>query len=182
MTDPAMPRARSTDKRYFGVFEGLVTDVKDPENEGRVKLTYPWFHEDMESDWAPVLQFFAGPSHGSFFIPEVGSLVLCACRHGDLRLAYVLGCLYNGLDKPFSNHVRRREIASTKGHRVAMYDSDGDSKGAIVIEAAGGSKITVSSTGHVVISATGALTLEAPVIRFRGDGYDRVLTPMNAPL
>lgn len=182
MNDASMSRARSTDKRYYGVVEGLVTQVDDPAGEGRVKVTYPWFDEKMESDWAPVLQFFAGPKHGSFFVPEKKSLVLCACRHGDLRLPVIMGGLYNGKDKPTSDHVRRREIASVQGHRIAMYDSNGDSKGAVVIEAAGGSRITISSTGHVVISAKGALTLEAPIISFRSNGFTRVLTPKNEPV
>ena len=50
-----------------------------------------------------------------FFVPEVKSLVLCACRHGDLRKPVVLGGLYNGKDKPRSDHVRKREIASGWG-------------------------------------------------------------------
>lgn len=178
----AMPRSRSTDKRYYGVFEGIVSDVKDPENEGRIKVKYPWFDDDMESEWSPVIQLFAGPDHGAFFIPVVGSLVLCSCRHGDLRKPVVLGGLYNGKDKPHSDHVRKRQIASEKGHKITMLDSDGDSAGALILEDASGCKITLSSTGHVVIKAMGALTLEAPTITFKGEGYRRVLSPNNNPL
>ncbi|MBN9419597.1 MAG: hypothetical protein BGN99_09125 [Alphaproteobacteria bacterium 65-37] len=176
------PRSRSTDQRFYGVFEGIVTSVEDPLNEGRVKLTFPWFHDKMESELAPVMQFFAGPDHGSFFVPEVGSLVLCAARHGDLRHPIVIGCLYNGKDKPNSDHVRKREIASVNGHKLTMIDSNGDSAGGVILEDASGCKVILSSTGHVVIKAVGALTLEAPHIRFRGAGFNRVLTLNNNPI
>lgn len=178
----AQPRSRTADNRFYGTFEGIVTRTDDPEGEGRVKVTYPWFNKKMESEWAPVMQFFAGPGHGSFFVPVEGSLVLCSCRHGDLRKPVIVGGLYNGEDKPNSDHVRRREIASENGHRLAMYDSKGDSKGAIVLEDSSGCKITLSSTGHVVIKACGALTFDAPIIRFKGKGYNRVLTPKNDPV
>lgn len=177
-----MPRSRTTDQRFYGVFEGLVTRVDDPLNEGRVKLTYPWFNEKMESDWAPIMQFFAGPKHGSFFIPEQHSLVLCAARHGDLHKPVVLGGLYNGKDKPHSDHVRKREIASVNGHKITFIDSNGSSKGGIVIEDASGSKVILSSTGDVTIKAQGSLTLEGAAIRLRGIGYNRVVTPNNNPV
>ena len=57
----SQPRSRSTDKRYYGVAEALVTDVR---NDGMVKVTYPWFNDQMESEWCRVMQFFAGPDHG----------------------------------------------------------------------------------------------------------------------
>ncbi|MDJ0653692.1 MAG: phage baseplate assembly protein V [Xanthomonadales bacterium] len=177
-----IPRSRSTDRRYYGVFEGIVSNVDDPENEGRVKVKYPWFNEDMESEWSPVAQFFAGSDHGSFFIPELKSLVLCCCRHGDLRKPVIIGGMYNGKDKPHSDHVRKRQIASERGHKLTMIDSKGDSAGALVLEDASGCKITLSSTGHVVIKACGALTFDAPIITFRGKGYTRVLTPNNNPV
>jgi hypothetical protein len=45
------PRSRSTDRRYYGVVEAIVTDVNDPEREGRVKVRYPWFDDRTVSDW-----------------------------------------------------------------------------------------------------------------------------------
>jgi uncharacterized protein involved in type VI secretion and phage assembly len=181
-----VPRSRTTDRRFYGVFEGIVTNVEDPAKEGRVKLNFPWFDEKMESEWAPVLQFFAGPEHGSFFIPEQKSLVLCAARHGDLRKPIVLGGLYNGKDKPRSDHVRKRVIASVNGHKLTMIDSNGDSAGGVVLEDASGCKVILSSTGHVVIKAVGALTFMAPQVRFCGleedPPFNRVMVRNKNPL
>ena len=176
------PRARAMDQRFYGVFEGIVTDVDDPLKEGRVKLNFPWFDEKMESEWAPVLQFFAGPTHGSFFVPEKHSLVLCAGRHGDLRKPVVLGGLYNGKDKPASDHVRKRVIASVNGHKLTMVDSHGDSAGGVILEDASGCKVVLSATGDVVIKAVGTLTFMAPQIRFNGPGTNRVVMHGQNPV
>ena len=69
-------RSRSTDQRYYGVAEAIVTDVNDPEKEGRVKLRYPWFDDQTVSDWCRVRQLYAGNGYGTFFVPEVGDEVL----------------------------------------------------------------------------------------------------------
>jgi hypothetical protein len=49
-----------------------------------------------------------------------------------------------------------------------MIDSNGDSKGGVILEDASGNKIILSSTGHMVIKAVGALSIEAPHIRLNG--------------
>lgn len=172
------PRSESTDQRFYGMLVAIVTNVADPLHEGRVKVSYPWFSDIMESDWAPVMQFFAGPSHGSFFVPEVGTSVIVAAQHGHLNDPIVIGCIYNGKDKPVSDHVRKREIASVNGHKLTMIDSNGDNAGGVILQDAGGSKIVLSSTGHVVIKAKGALSLEAPHIRLNG----RVLSNNKNPI
>ena len=74
LTSPA--RSRSTDNRFYGVAEGLVEDNADPEREGRIKVCFPWFSGEMVSEWCRVLQFYAGPGYGAYFVPEVGDEVL----------------------------------------------------------------------------------------------------------
>ena len=95
-----VPRSLSTDQRYYGVYEALVSDVNDPANEGRVKIKMPWFDEQMETEWCRVRQFYAGNGYGAFFVPEVGDEVLIAFIQGDMRQPIILGGLYNGNDKP----------------------------------------------------------------------------------
>jgi len=34
--------ARGAATRWFGVYPALVSDIKDPDNQGRVKVTLPW--------------------------------------------------------------------------------------------------------------------------------------------
>src|SRR5262245_64193000 len=93
-----MPRSRSTDQRYYGVAAARVTYVNYTQELGRVKLKFPWFDQNMETEWCRVRQFYAGNQYGAFFIPEVGDEVLVSFIHGDMRLPIILGGLYNGKD------------------------------------------------------------------------------------
>src|SRR6266536_1231299 len=82
-----------------GVAVAQVTDVRDPDDLGRVKLKFPWMSDTFVSDWARVLQPGAGPQRGGVVLPEVNDEVLVAFEHGDLRRPYVVGGLYNGVDQ-----------------------------------------------------------------------------------
>jgi uncharacterized protein involved in type VI secretion and phage assembly len=122
-----MPRAQSTDKRYFGVVEALVVDVFDPEKEGRVKVQFPWFDEDMVTEYCRVCQLYAGNGYGALFVPEVGDEVLVSFIHGDMRLPVILGGLYNGKDKPSSSRQKTKDqklIRTKAGHEVVFDDHD----------------------------------------------------------
>ena len=174
------PRSRSTDQRYYGVAEGLVTNVDDPQKLGRVKLKFPWFDAEMESEWCRVRQFYAGNNYGAFFIPEVGDEVLVAFIHGDMRLPIILGGLYNGKDKPPSfreGTSKDEKLIRTKGeNEILMVDSNG--KKEIRIKTAGGqtvdledasNKITIkTATGQSIIIEPGKITLEATQIILSG--------------
>ncbi|MGB5253758.1 MAG: phage baseplate assembly protein V [Sedimenticolaceae bacterium] len=170
------PRSRSTDKRFYGVLEGIVTRVR---NDGMAKVEFPRFDPLMESEWCRVLQFFAGPGHGAFFMPRVESEVLVAFIQGDMRYPVILGGLYNGVDLPpgtgedFDTHVRNLRIQSFAGSLLSFLDPEkkGD-PAAVVLQDAGGNRITLSTTGAVTIEAKGVLSFKAPHISINGRPVD----------
>ena len=63
----------------------IVTDIKDPEELGRVKVKFPSLADDYESDWARVVLPGAGEDTGLVFLPDVDDEVLVAFEHGDMR-------------------------------------------------------------------------------------------------
>jgi phage baseplate assembly protein V len=154
-----------TDRRFYGVYEGLVTDVTDPEKEGRVKLKFPWFDDQMETEWCRVRQAYAGNGYGSFFVPEIGDEVLVAFIQGDMRFPIVMGGLYNGQDKPptYRDDSKDEKVIRTKGgHQITLDDSQGREKITIVdsqeknrieIDTANNSIKIESTSGKLVIKA-----------------------------
>lgn len=114
------------------VVVGIVTNNDDPDKLSRVKVKYPWLTEDHESFWARLSTPMAGPDRGIQFIPEVDDEVLVAFEHGDIRRPYVLGALWNGVDKPVepsdkavvSHKVEHRIIKTRIGHTILMDDTD----------------------------------------------------------
>jgi len=141
-----------------------------------VKLKFPWLADDYESDWARFVAPGAGPQSGVMFLPEVNDEVLVAFEMGDIRRPYVLGGLWNGVDKPrlgdapFDNgKVNRRGIVSRKGHRLIFHDSD--SKSGIVVRSSNDKlnvsinetemQIAVRSDGTIEIEATGDISVKS---------------------
>ena len=126
---------------------GIVTDNNDPDNLARVKVKYPWLTEEHQSFWARIATPMAGPQRGMVFMPEVDDEVLVAFEHGDIRRPYVIGCLWNGNDKPPKTHVKdysssdtvdggktvHRWIRTRVGHVFMFYDGDKDGKTGIVL-------------------------------------------------
>jgi uncharacterized protein involved in type VI secretion and phage assembly len=125
--------AHQADQYYYGVMQAVVVDNEDPLGEGRVRLTYPWLNQSMETEWCRVCQTYAGSGYGSLWVPEKNDEVLVACVHGDLNEAVVLGGLYNGKDKPASKREKApgldQKLFRTKGkHQLLLDDSQNDKK------------------------------------------------------
>ncbi|MFF8958574.1 phage baseplate assembly protein V [Streptomyces sp. NPDC014894] len=183
MTTRTTPRARSTDKRYYGVVEALVVE-SDGDDEGRVRLTFPWFDGTTVTDWCRVSQLYAGSGYGTLFVPEKGDEVLVAFVHGDMRFPIVLGGLYNGADKPPTARTRGRDqkiVRTRHGHEVLL--DDDASRAAVRITSAAGHvvelddggkeiRITAADGGSVRISAQGDITLTAPKITVDSPSID----------
>lgn len=179
------------DNMYFGVVTAIVVRVEDdPEKECRVKLKLPWFHGAMISDWCRVTQPYAGNGYGASFVPEQGDEVLVAFNHGDMRYPVVIGCLYNGVDKPPTHRTggRDEKLLRTKhGHELALDDSSGkeavrltssaghrieldDAGGSVVVRTASGGRVTVTADGSVEISAgSGPVTIGGGSVTITAD-------------
>lgn len=127
MSAQAQSRSRTTDKRYFGVYEAIVTAVVgDTSNEGKVKVKFPWYDDDLSTEWCRVRQSYAGNGYGSFFVPEEKDEVLVAFIQGDMRFPVILGGLYNGKDKPPTSRTEEQDqkMIRTKGkHEILLDDS-----------------------------------------------------------
>jgi uncharacterized protein involved in type VI secretion and phage assembly len=125
--------------KIYGMVIGIVTNNKDPDGLGRVKVKFPWLDDKVESWWARIIYPMAGKKMGFFWIPEIEDEVLVAFEHGDVRFPYILGSLYNGVDKPPSaGHAAKgrdansdgkndlRMIRSRSGHMLIFDDKDGE--------------------------------------------------------
>jgi uncharacterized protein involved in type VI secretion and phage assembly len=177
------PRARSTDQRYYGVVEAIVVE-NTGDDEGRVKVKFPWFDGSTVTDWCRVSQLYAGNGYGSVFVPEKDDEVLVAFIHGDMRFPIVLGGLYNGVDKPPAarkDGVDQKIIRTRHGHEVLLDDSQG--KAAVRVKSAAGHvlemddqgkaiKITAVEGGSITVTATGDITLTAPKVTIESSAID----------
>jgi phage baseplate assembly protein V len=161
----AQSRSRTTDKRYYGVYEAIVTDVNDPAKEARVKVRFPWFDDQMVSEWCRVRQAYAGNGYGAVFIPEPDDEVLVAFIQGDMRLPIILGGLYNGQDKPPTSRADDKDekvIRTRGGHQITLNDTSGKEK-ITIVDSKEKNRIEIDTANDVIkiVSTTGKLILQA---------------------
>ena len=83
-----------------GPIIGIVTNINDPDKLGRVKVKFPTLGASEESHWARIATPLTGAERGAHFLPEVNDEVLVAFVHGDINHPYIIGGLWNGMDKP----------------------------------------------------------------------------------
>jgi uncharacterized protein involved in type VI secretion and phage assembly len=148
--------------KVYGVVSGKVTDVKDPDGMGRVRVRYPWLGGESDGYWAPVATLMAGGNRGSWFMPEVDDDVLVAFDQGDVTHPYIVGFMWNGKDKPPSSDIdtQVRRLKTVSGHTLDFDDRSGKEK--IRIKTQGGHQIemTDAPTPSVTIKTSGGHDIE----------------------
>lgn len=169
--------ARGAATRWFGVYPALVSDIKDPDQQGRVKVTLPWSPDSGGAKyeaWARLATLMGGGNRGSWFVPDTNDEVLVAFEGGDPSRPYVIGALWNGSDSPpeqmdGSGNNYKKVIRSRNGVKVTLDDSDG--RESLVLETPGGQKATfkdgpgsveiVDSNGNSVKLESSGVTITA---------------------
>jgi len=190
--DIVSPQDPHQSGKIYGVVVGIVTNNKDPENNGRVKVRFPWLSDTEESWWARIATLMAGPKRGAYFLPEVNDEVLVAFDHGDVRFPYVLGALWNGKDNSPENngdgenniraihsrsgHVitlddkqssENVQVKTSSGHVLRLDDKSGGEK-IELIDKTGSNKITIKSTDNsIAIECMGKLSIKAQSIEIQ---------------
>jgi uncharacterized protein involved in type VI secretion and phage assembly len=174
--------------RWYGLYPALVTDIKDPDGQGRVRVSLPWSPDAGGSRyeaWARLATLMGGNNRGSWFVPDVNDEVLLGFEAGDSRRPYVLGGLWNGRDTPpdsmdGAGNNYRKTLRSRNGVKVTLDDSDG--RETLTLETPGGQSVTlrdgpgrievVDSNGNsvklepsgVTVTAAAKLTVSAPTV------------------
>jgi len=153
-------------EKIAGVVVGVVSNNKDDDGLGRVKVIFPWLSETEESQWARVATLMAGEKRGALFLPEVGDEVLVAFEQGDRDRPYVIGALWNGKDKPpktndnGKNNIRL--IQSRSGHQITLDDTDGSEKIEITDKTGKNSIVWDAAENTITITAEKDIVLKAP--------------------
>jgi uncharacterized protein involved in type VI secretion and phage assembly len=172
--------------RLYGVYPALVTDVQDPDNQGRVQIKLPFVEESDGGSalaWARLATMMAGSDRGTWFIPEVNDEVLVAFTAGDPRRPVVIGALWNGVDAPpetmdSANNVR--SVTSRSGHKLTFDDTAGAEKvelktkgghtftlddaagGTVTLTHSNGATIKIDAVGNIEITANVKVKINAP--------------------
>ena len=174
--------AEPPEKKVFGVTVCTVLNNIDCTGQARVQLMLPWL--PGYTPWARLSNMMAGMGRGSFFVPMIGDEVLVAFNHGDVREPYVLGTLWNTMDRPPSlsptDAINKRKIRTPLGHELDFDEAtqsvtlSSNTFSTVTLDPTRAeistptAKVSIGKAGDVTITATTKLTLEAPVIEIKG--------------
>ncbi len=144
-------------KRIPGVVIGIVQDLEDPEGEGRIKLTFPWFTEEPKSAWATLAVPLAGPDRGAYIMPEIDDEALVAFDQGDFDHPFILGFLWNGKDKPPNQDINPsvRRLRTVSGHVLEFDDNSGEERILLTTQGEHEIELKDSPTASVTIKTSG---------------------------
>lgn len=178
---------RRPEGRLFGVYPAVVVDLRDPEQQGRVKVRLSQVEAQGKTLelWARLATLMAGDNAGTWFVPDAGNEVLVAFEGGDPRRPFVIGSLWNAqqapperMDEAGNNPVKA--IRSRSGLRLALDDTQGQET--VTVETPGGQRITLKDgpgaveiadssgnsiriePGGVTVAAAGKVTINASVV------------------
>ncbi|MFS8200420.1 VgrG-related protein [Streptomyces sp. CWNU-52B] len=159
--------------RLPSVANALVTDVQDPLKQGRVKLQFPWLDDAYVSDWTRTVQM-GGKAGGGIFPMDVGDEVLVAFDRGALDHPFVIGGLYNGVDKPTNvkdvwlhDPVKKKAIRHTvsdrEGNRMDLLSQQTGLRKQGVRLATGNDRLTINldrTKTEITVDSKGAVSIK----------------------
>jgi uncharacterized protein involved in type VI secretion and phage assembly len=176
-------KKREEEKKIFGVTVCTVVNNIDCTGGARVQLSLPWLPGFQP--WARMSNMMGGMGRGSYFIPQIGDEVLVSFNHGDVREPYVLGTLWNTMDRPPTlsptDAVTMRKIRTPLGHELSFDEAQqavtlaSNTMSTVTLDpqkaqiSTPTATITIGKLGDVTIKAATKLTLEAPVIEINAD-------------
>ena len=182
--------------RIFGVANATVLDNIDLLGEGRIQISLPWLPGFQP--WARVATPMAGSMRGAYFMPQVGDEVLVAFNHGDVREPFILGGLWNTIDRPPAalptDPVSKRIIRTPTGQEISFDDllqtvtisnttQQSLTLGPVSAELAAGTvpppskaSVSLSLSGQVTITGASSIMLKAPSIVLNGNNVSIVST------
>jgi uncharacterized protein involved in type VI secretion and phage assembly len=171
---------------YYGLYPAIVTDIVDQKRLSRIEVKFPWLGDggtDVRA-WATLLTPYADDDQGFVALPEVDTEVVVAFEAGDLHRPYIVGSCWNGKEMMPVTPTRpnnKRVIKTRAQHLLEFDDTDGaakvtlstggghkivmdDGSSEISITHKDGSKIVLSASGQIQITANATVELTASAL------------------
>ena len=159
--------AELTRHRYYGKYRGIVEDVNDSDDLGRLRARVPEVLGDVVSPWALPAGPYAGENIGCYIVPKVGSGVWMEFEAGDPSRPIWSGAWWakDELPKKAGGSATKptlKILRSEEGLQLTLDDAD---KTIGLSDADGNNVITIeANAGKIKIKATTKVVVEAPQI------------------
>lgn len=161
-------------KTFYGKYRGIVTDIKDPLQTGRIRAHVPDVLGSEKSGWALPCFPFAGDGMGFYALPSVDARVWIEFEQGDPDFPIWTGCWWGSQDE-LPDEVQQapyeKVVIKTEKEQIIILDDSGT--GEITIQTSGGQKIVMNSTSIKIDNGNGAtIELSGPKVAINDDALE----------
>jgi len=173
---------------YFrGLARGVVRNIDDPDDLGRVEVQLENHDDGQCTIWAQVMTPMAGDKRGFYCLPEEGDAVCVGFVAEDPAQPVVLGGLWDAGQLPPDNNADRtndRRLWRTRaGHELRFDDGDANeielklaagprvylAKGKAILEDGQGNKVEIDG-GSITIETRAEIRLKAATVSIEATG------------
>jgi uncharacterized protein involved in type VI secretion and phage assembly len=159
MTDE---RVENLKRLRFGLYRGVVRDVDDPEEKGRIRAeVHELLGAGKLTNWASYCAPFGGGGAGFFMLPRPGDGVWVMFERGEPTKPVWIGFWFNAEDRrPEEAGKDVRVLRSKTGHQIAFGDEDG--KEFLEVKDKAGNVVRIDSpAGDLTVKVSGKANVEA---------------------
>jgi len=144
---------------FYGKFRGKVTDNRDPDKRGRLRLKVPDIYGEEESGWALPASPYAGNGVGLFLIPPTEASVWAEFEQGNPDYPIWSGCFWDEDDESpvSSQNQSEMKVLKTDTATITLNDQSGESS--VTIETTAGMKIKIDSNGIEINNGQASIKL-----------------------
>lgn len=158
---------------------GVVTDNRDPDCLGRIRISYDTVVPGSVSPWLPVIGQGRGKGKGMWTLPEIGTQCLAVFTAADRSKGYVLGFIYDREHRPPESGTEKRcnsTLLQTRSHRIEVIDKEGSEE--IRIERAEGRmRVSIGKSGGIKVeNELGGINIKCRNFKCEGEGEIHLAT------
>ena len=150
------------ENKYYGLYQGVVTNIKDPEKRGRIKVKCPEvLGADTESAWCDPLVPIAYDNGGDFCLPAKNEMVWLQFIAGDANKPVYLGGWWGEKKTPLGNTYTKLDntrIISYKDFSIVIHKNE-----VTISNNKGSNKIKMSDSG-ILIESDKDITIKGKTI------------------
>jgi uncharacterized protein involved in type VI secretion and phage assembly len=145
----------SAQSTYCGKYRGIVVDINDSLNSGRIKVRVPAVFGDQEI-WALPAFPFAGDNYGLFLLPELANPVWIEFEACNINYPVWTGSWYIG-NISIPNLKTKRILITSKGHKILIDDA----ANTLEFAHSAGPEIIITNEGVTLKSGNTTLAVKA---------------------
>lgn len=174
--------------KKYGLYGAKVTNTKDPEKRGRIKVLCPDVFDDSPSNWCEPCVSYAQDYRGDFVLPDIDDFVWIAFIGGDIDSPVYLGGWWAENSTPLGDEYDQRNkvrlitfggmsITFDKKNKLLSFLNEGTSNTCMVdlstkkVTVTGNAEVTGNVTvkgnatveGNAVVKGTATITGKATV-------------------